>query len=82
MSLTNAAFSDRIDCRMKGLPERLKETRISKGMTQRDLEIEAGLSRGLVCKIENWARPQPRMHTICALADALEVDMRWLVTGE
>ncbi len=80
--LTNSVFRDRIDCRMKGMAERLREARISKGMTQRELEIEAGLSRGLVCKIENWSRPGTSIRTVCQLADALEIEVRWLVFGE
>lgn len=81
LCLTFAAFSDRIDCRMKGIAERLKESRRSAGMTQADLDLEAGLSKGHVSKIERGERVDLAPSTAMALADALDVDVRWLVFG-
>jgi len=80
--LTNAAFSDRIDCRMKGLAERVRVSRVSKGMTQRDLEIESGLCEGYVSKIERGVKSDLTARTVGALAVALGVDIQWLAFGE
>ena len=54
--------------------ERLRELRNDKGMTQKELAGEAGVSITYVSKLENGALPPPREKTILALADVLDAD--------
>ncbi|CCJ33059.1 helix-turn-helix domain-containing protein [Caloramator australicus] len=53
--------------------KRIKEIRIKKGWTIRDLGERAGINYAIVSKLEN-GKSSPRPKTAKAIADALEVD--------
>jgi transcriptional regulator with XRE-family HTH domain len=70
MGLTMTASRKRPD-----LGRRLKQLREAKGLTQVELAIKAGLSPSNVAQIEQGQRPDPRVSTVAALAQALGVDI-------
>jgi len=64
----------------KGIGTRLRDTRISKGFTQKKLGVLAGTNRAVIQKIENGKVWQPRI--VAELASALGVNPAWLQWGE
>ena len=54
--------------------KRLKTLRIKKGITQLDLEIQSGISRTEISRIENGLK-NIEFFTIVKLADALEINL-------
>lgn len=60
---------------------RLKELRVTAGMSQQSLAVAAGLSVSLVSQIERGSRSDPRISTTSALAKALGVTLDSLVTA-
>jgi transcriptional regulator with XRE-family HTH domain len=61
--------------------DRLKDLRIERALTQRELAHKAGLGTNTVNRIE-INETEPHMSTVRKLAKALEVDPRQLVKGE
>ncbi len=59
---------------------RLREARISKGITQQKLAYLAGTNQAVILKIENGWTLRPRM--VDGLALALDVNPAWLQWGE
>ena len=51
-------------------------------MSRRGLSLAAGISQARVGQMERNPEANPRAKTIAALADALDVDPTWLLTGE
>lgn len=67
---------------MSELGERLKRVRESRNMTQEELAIKAGLkSKSTISKIESGHRDTKRSR-IKLLADALNVDVTYLIGTE
>ena len=62
---------------------RIKERRTALGLTVGDLAKESKLSESLIEKLERNNRGSgTTAETALAIADALAVDVRWLVTGD
>lgn len=64
---------------MTSLAERVKRTRLLKGLTQETLGKHIGVSQNTIVKIETGATKAPK--NILELAAALGVDPHWLKTG-
>lgn len=62
---------------IKAFGKRLKSIRQKKGLTQLDLELEAGISRTEISRIENGLK-NIEFYTIVKLAEALDVTLREL----
>ena len=62
----------------KVFPQRLKALRLEKGLTGPELGEKIGYTKQA---INNWeaGRTEPNIATLCRLADALEVDLNFLV---
>jgi len=65
-------------CRVVG--ERVRELRLAMGMSLERLAAEAGLSLGMVSKIEN-GQTSPSLSTLTALANAADVPLTALFRG-
>ena len=61
---------------------RIKEARELAGMKQVDLASKSGLSLGTIRNYESGARTPARLQNIRQIADALDVDLLWLVDGD
>lgn len=59
---------------IKAFGKRLKSIRQKKGLTQLDLELESGISRTEISRIENGQK-NIEFFTIVKLADALDIDI-------
>lgn len=59
---------------IKAFGKRLKAIRQNKGLTQLDLELESGISRTEISRIENGLK-NIEFYTIVKLAEALEVEL-------
>ncbi len=59
---------------IKAFGKRLKAIRQNKGLTQLDLELESGISRTEISRIENGLK-NIEFYTIVKLAVALEVEV-------
>lgn len=57
--------------------QRLRELRIEKGMTQKELAAKAKIDFTYLSKIETSVMSPPRAKTILALARGLGVDKGW-----
>src|SRR5262245_58332257 len=62
--------------------ERLKQLRGDAGLSQREVAASAGLSLSVVFKIEQGVIPDPRIETLVALADALDIALDDLIGRE
>lgn len=60
---------------------RLKEIRTQKGISIRELSKISGVSKGSIEKMEGQ-NPNPRIETICRIANALRVELSKLVVEE
>lgn len=60
----------------------LKEIRLAKGYTIRELASRSGITREWIERIEKQDNPNLRISTICKLADALECRPEVLITYE
>lgn len=66
---------------MKFLGNRIRETRVEKRLNQKQLsDLVEGLEQQVLTKIEN--RPNKNSKYATAIANALGVKLRWLLTGE
>lgn len=59
----------------------LKELRMQKGISIRELSRLAGVSKGSIEKMEGES-PNPRVETICKVASALNVSLSELITND
>ena len=59
---------------------RIKKARKDAGLTQKELGERLGLSFQAVAQWENDLR-KPKMETVQRIADALEIDVNWLLNG-
>lgn len=60
----------------------LKEIRLVKGYTIRELAARSGITREWIERIEKQDNPNLRISTICRLAEALDVRPDELITYE
>ena len=58
---------------MPELGKRLKEIRLTKGLSAKELSHRSGIARSLISKLETGKRQSTGIDTICRLALALEV---------
>lgn len=58
-------------------PQRLKELRFEKGLTQKELAEQIGIKRNTYSDWEN-GKTEPSFENIVKLADLLEVSLDWL----
>ena len=59
---------------MNGIGDRIREIRLSKGLTQGQLADRASLKRSAIGNYENGVR-EPKMSVLRKIADALQVDV-------
>jgi len=59
---------------IKAFGKRLKSIRLKKGLTQLDLELESGISRTEISRIENGLK-NIEFYTIVKLAEALGITL-------
>lgn len=59
----------------------LKEARAKKNLTQEALEDLSGVNQATISAIESGKVTQPAFQTVCALAEALDIDPRALNFG-
>jgi transcriptional regulator with XRE-family HTH domain len=64
------------------IARKVKEFRESKGLSQQELAVKAGLSISEVAQIEQGKKADLRMSTVIALAKALEIDVGQLLPAE
>lgn len=62
----------------KVFAKRLKEARLSAGLTRPQLVEKSGVSKNSIFNLEH-EKHIPNLYTIVALADALGVSLDWLV---
>jgi DNA-binding XRE family transcriptional regulator len=62
--------------------ERLKRARLAAGMTQQELADACGLTNAMISKCESGLTDAVLAPNLFAMADALRVDARWLMTGQ
>lgn len=63
------------------LASRLKQARKSKGYTQDALANAIGVSRGVISNIE-YEKTEPQALVIRAICNVLQIDEKWLASGE
>lgn len=66
---------------MKTFAERLAWARTQRGYSRAGLDELANLSAGHTAKLERGGRDEPSATTVGKLAEALDVDMKWLAMG-
>ena len=67
---------------MKNIGGTIKTLRVEKGFTLPDLAEKAGLSKGLLSKIENLPDANPSLATLYKIAEALEVPLSEIIESE
>ena len=67
--------------RLTSFPERLKQLREFKRLTQEYVAREAGISQGTLSKIENGESTELKASTVEGLARVLNVSLYWLRSG-
>jgi len=67
--------------RLEDIGARIKERRSHLGITQEDLRGAAGISKSFLSEIETGQRAASGLNYL-RLAEALDVDVGWLLTGE
>lgn len=70
----------RNECDFIKIGRRIKDVRDRRGLTLDEVSKRAGLSKGLLSRVENF-RSIPSLSTLAAVAKALNVDMGDLVRG-
>ena len=58
---------------------KIKEYRKEAGMTQEELANKSGVSRGIIVRLEGSDNVETTVGTLCAVADALGVDIKKLI---
>jgi transcriptional regulator with XRE-family HTH domain len=66
---------------MDTLGERVRYARMMKALTLRDVRDQTGITIATLSRVENGLVESPHMVTIRKLADVLDVDAGWLLTG-
>ena len=66
---------------MTNLANRLKNARISKGLTILDVSTKTGISTGNLSELEN-AKHDPSAKALVLLSELYEVSVDWLLKGE
>ena len=66
---------------MTGVGDRIKEARIKKSLTLKDVYRETGVSAGALSDIEN-NKKLPSAATLLALSSLLDVSTDWILKGE
>lgn len=64
------------------LQERLRDCRVQKGWSNRELDRQAELDEGISSSIESGRRPNPTIATVKRLARALGVEPGFLIGPE
>jgi len=64
------------------LADRIKEARMARGLSQRELDRTAGLAKNHVWSLEAKDHPHTSYATLAAIASALDVSLDWLATGK
>ncbi|MDR1643977.1 MAG: helix-turn-helix domain-containing protein [Clostridiales bacterium] len=64
-----------------GVRARIKHVRTISGLTQAELGSKIGLSREMVCQIEDGAR-KPKVSILVSMGYLFGIDENWLLTGE
>jgi DNA-binding XRE family transcriptional regulator len=78
--LTAASFVDgHFGGLMQAHGQRIKDLRTKRGMSQDALARATGLTNGRVRRIENDYKANPRLKTMCLIAEALGVDVKELL---
>ena len=54
---------------------KIKEVRIAKGMTQKELAEKSGVSRVTILELENGTKTSTTTDTLCSIANALSVSV-------
>lgn len=81
-SRRNGAVSPRTDIDMLALGRRLKRAREEAGFDiVTKLEVDAGVSRGTISRIENGEKPEVSLQVVAKIARVLGVRLDWLVFG-
>ena len=65
----------RFKSEIKAFGKRLKSIRVKKGLSQLDLELESGISRTEISRIENGLK-NIEFFTLIKLAVALQIDVK------
>lgn len=58
---------------------KIKEYRKKASMTQKELADKSGVSRGIIVRLEGSDDVETTVGTLCAVADALGVDIKKLI---
>jgi len=67
---------------MTTIGQRIKSTRANKKLTQSALAAMVGVTREAVSQWESGDSKTVKPDNLLAVSDALEVDIRWLITGK
>ncbi len=62
----------------EGFSSKLKKSRLDAGYTQKEVEIETGISQSALTKYEN-GRIEPNIETLGILADFYQISTDWLI---
>lgn len=65
--------------RLTGLGERIRKLRALRGWSAETLALEAGLSMSMIYALEKGRRPNPRVRTVAAISEALDVSLSELL---
>lgn len=65
---------------LPGMPKRIREARILRGMNQRHLAEAIGTSQQIISNTE-VGRTTPDLFTLCMICDALGVTINWGIYG-
>ena len=67
---------------MSSFNERLQQLMDEKGLKPADLARKTGLSKPTLSAIIHGDTCDPRISSLISIAEALQVDLRWLCTGD
>lgn len=62
--------------------DKIKEMRMKRGWTQKELSIRSGVPQPMISDIETGQVPNPTISTVCRLAHALGCFIEDLITQE
>lgn len=66
---------------MESINKRVRRTRRDLDITQKELAEKSGVSFQAINRIER-GKAKPQLETVAKLADALGVDLKWLIAGD
>ena len=64
----------------EGIARRLESARQERGWTQKELSVQSGVDRTVICRVESGAKLTDKQAV--KLAEALEVGVEWLMHGD